>query len=236
MTPDVSANPLPRLAHIETWAFDLDNTLYSADCRLFHQIDRRMGEYVSKLLGLDAEAARRVQKEYFRTYGTTLRGLMLRHGVEPRGYLDFVHDIDLTVVAPNPALDAALESLPGTKVIFTNACEPHARRVIERLGIARHFRAIFDIHCAEYVPKPEAEVYARFVAAHCAAPERAALFEDTAANLAPAAALGMTCVLVTPGEDGVINDRAAPHVHHVTDDLAGFLSLCAPRDTPHTVD
>ena len=220
---------------VETWIFDLDNTLYSADCRLFHQIDKRMGEFVSRLLGLDAEEARKVQKKYFRDYGTTLRGLMLNHGIDPMPYLDYVHDIDLSVIPPAPALDAALKALPGTKVIFTNASRDHALKVTERLGIAHHFDGIFDIHAAGYVPKPEAEVYHRFVAAHGVAPGRAVLFEDTAANLAPAAALGMTCVLVTPGEDGVANDRRAPHIHHVTDDLAGFLGrLGAGRATAGT--
>ncbi len=222
----------PALDHVESWVFDLDNTLYSADSRLFHQIDRRMGEYVARLLGLDAEAARRVQKDYYRTYGTTLRGLMLNHGIAPTAYLDYVHDIDLGAIPPAPALDAALARLPGAKVIFTNATAAHAERVIERLGIARHFRAIFDIRAADYVPKPEAEVYDRFVAAHGIPPRRAVLFEDTAANLAPAAALGMTCVLVTPGEDGVANDPHGPHVHHVTDDLAGFLAGCLTIPRP----
>lgn len=214
------------LDHVDDWVFDLDNTLYSGDCRLFHQIDRRMGEYVGQLLGLDADAARRVQKDYFRTYGTTLRGLMLNHGVAPQAYLDYVHDIDLTVIPPNPALDAALAALPGRKTIFTNADAPHAERVVERLGIACHFHAIFDIHAAGFVPKPEDEVYDRFIARHAIEATRAALFEDTAANLAPAAARGMTCLLVTPGEAGVKNDREAPHIHHVVDNLAAFLTGC----------
>jgi putative hydrolase of the HAD superfamily len=223
----MNARPLPpalSLAHVDTWVFDLDNTLYPAGCQLFHQVDRRMGEYIARMFGLDAEAARKLQKDYFRNYGTTLRGLMINHEVDPHDYLDFVHDIDLAVMDPAPALDAAIGALEGRKVIFTNASRNHARAVIERLGIARHFDGIFDIHDAAYVPKPEPETYDRFIATHAIAPQRAVLFEDTAANLAPAHARGMATVLVTPGEDGVVNDAAAPHVHHVAEDLAAFLA------------
>lgn len=214
----------PALAHVRQWVFDLDNTLYPPHSAVFHQVDRRMGEYVANLLGLPFEEARKVQKTYFRTFGTTLRGLMLRHGIDPVAYLDFVHDIDLTVIDPSPALDAALAAIEGPKTIFTNASRGHARQIIERLGIARHFEGIFDIHDADYVPKPEAATFERFIRNHAIRPAEAILFEDTAANLAPAAARGMTTVLVTPGEDGVDNDPNAPHVHFVTDDLAGWIA------------
>jgi len=221
----IAPTPAPALAlaHVDTWVFDLDNTLYPASCELFHQVDRRMGEYIGQLFGLDFEAARKIQKDYYRSYGTTLRGLMLRHRVDPQAYLDYVHDIDLTVMDPSPALDAALDGLIGSKVIFTNANRGHAEAVIERLGIARHFDAIFDIHAADYIPKPETETYHRFLKACAVRPERAVLFEDTAANLAPAHALGMATVLVRPGEAGVENDNTAAHVHHVADDLTAFL-------------
>jgi putative hydrolase of the HAD superfamily len=215
--------PAAALARVNTWVFDLDNTLYPATSNLFHQIDRRMGQYIAGLLGLDAVAARKLQKDYFRAYGTTLRGLMVNHGVDPRAYLDFVHDIDLAVMDPAPLLDAALGNLEGRKVIFTNASRDHAEAVIRRLGIDRHFDAIFDIHDALYVPKPEEETYDRFIAAHGIVPAGTALFEDTAANLAPAHARGMATVLIRPGEDGVESDSTAPHVHHVADDLAAFL-------------
>ncbi len=224
----VSPHPdAPALDHVDTWVFDLDNTLYPAGCRLFHQIDRRMGEYIAAKFGLDAGAARKLQKDYFRAYGTTLRGLMVNHRVDPHHYLDFVHDIDLAVMDPAPALDAALGRLEGRKVIFTNASRNHAEAVIARLGIARHFEGIFDIHAADYVPKPEPETYDRFIAAHTVVPARAVLFEDTAANLAPAHTRGMVTVLVTPGEEGVVNDAGADHVQHVADDLAAFLDAVA---------
>ncbi len=220
------------LEGVEHWVFDLDNTLYSAQCQLFHQIDRRMGEYIAGLLGLAYEDARRLQKKYFHAYGTTLRGLMNHHQVEPSNYLQFVHDIDLSAIAPDQALDSALARLPGIKVIFTNANRAHAEQVIRLLGIGRHFAAIFDIQDADYVPKPEPETYDRLIARHGIAPERSVLFEDSAANLKPAAALGMTTVLVTPGEEGVVNDASGDHVHHVTDDLAGWLENAARGTAP----
>jgi putative hydrolase of the HAD superfamily len=225
--PAAPAAGTEPLSHVRHWVFDLDNTLYPATCDLFRQIDRRMGAYIARLLALGPEEARRVQKRYFRAYGTTLRGLMIHHRVDPRAYMAYVHDIDLTVMAPDPALDAALAALPGPKTVFTNASRAHAVQVLERLGIARRFGAIFDIHDAGYLPKPEPETYRRFIADHGVVAAETALFDDTAANLAPAAALGMTTVLVRPGEDGIDNDPAAPHVHHVADDLAGWLGAVA---------
>lgn len=211
------------LTEVRHWVFDLDNTLYSADCGLFHQIDRRMGEFIADLLALGPEEARALQKHYFHTYGTTLRGLMIHHRVDPRAYLEFVHDIDLAVIDPNPALARAIGGLPGGKYVFTNASRAHAEQVIDRLGIAGHFDGIFDIHDAAYRPKPEPETYDRLVAAHAIAPSRSVLFEDSSVNLEPAAALGMTTVLITPGEDGVRNETGAAHVHHVTDDIVRWL-------------
>ncbi|MFT5540248.1 MAG: putative hydrolase of the HAD superfamily [Alphaproteobacteria bacterium] len=226
------AHPLPAADLIETWVFDLDNTLYSADCALFHQVDRRMGEYISTLFGLDYDAARKLQKDYYRTYGTTLRGLMVNHDIDPHAYLDFVHDIDLTVMDPDIALNAALTRLPGAKVIFTNASRGHAEAVTERLGIRHHFGGIFDIHDAAYIPKPAPEIYDQFIKAHGITPKRTVLFEDTAANLAPAAARGMTTVLVRPGEAGVENDASADHIHHVTNNLANWLDSLVPETGP----
>lgn len=213
----------PAFRDIAHWVFDLDNTLYSARCRIFEQVDQRMGTFIAEHFGLDPVAARGMQKAYYRRYGTTLRGLMLEHGIDPRAYLDYVHDIDLAVVEPAPGLDSALAALEGHKTIFTNASRAHAEQVIDRLGIARHFSAIFDIHDADYIPKPSPETFRTFVSRHGIEGPRAVLFEDTAANLAPAAALGMTTVLVIPGEEGVTNDPGSDHIHHVTDDLARWL-------------
>ena len=222
------------LGHIFEWVFDLDNTLYPAHCRLFDQIDRRMGEFISGLLGLDFPAARRIQKDYFHHYGTTLRGLMDNHGVDPDDFLTYVHEIDLSVVPESPALVAVLGRLAGRKLVFTNGPHSHAKTVLERLGVQGHFDGIFDVADAGYIPKPDPECYLALIASHDIDPKGAILFEDIARNLAPAADLGMTTVLVTSAVDpDTLPDppEDADHIHHVTDDLVGWLErVAAARD------
>ena len=223
----------PRgLSHIRDWVFDLDNTLYPADINLFPQVDRRMGQFIAQHFGIGAEEARAIQKHYFRTYGTTLRGLMLHHGMEPHAYLDYVHDIDLSVVTANAALDEALGKLDGRKTVFTNGSLKHAEAILDRLGIAHHFAAIFDVAAAEFVPKPDPACYQKMLMSLVIAPERAALFEDTAQNLPPAAALGMITVLVVPpvaALSAAATDPVPPRpqpddqIHFVTDDLIRWL-------------
>ena len=151
--------------HVDTWVFDLDNTLYPASCRLFDQIDVKMGEFVSRLLGIEFAEAKRRQKELFYRHGTTLRGLMVEHGVPPDGFLDYVHDIDHSPVAASPRLDEALHGLPGRKLIFTNGTVAHAEKVLARLGVGRHFGDIFDIFHSDFIPKPQIEPYRKFIAA-----------------------------------------------------------------------
>lgn len=217
------------LAHVDCWVFDLDNTLYPASCRLFDQVDRRIGEFVARHLAVDAEEARRVQKEYFHVFGTTLRGLMERHALAPAEFLDYVHAIDLSAVAPSPALDAALERLPGRKVVFTNGSTRHAENVLARLGVAGRFDDIFDIEAARYLPKPEPAAYERLIERHAIDPRAAAMVDDLPRNLVPAAVLGMTTVLVRTGEEWAADGADSPHIHHVTDDLVGWLEAAARR-------
>jgi putative hydrolase of the HAD superfamily len=224
--------------HIDTWIFDLDNTLYPASCRLFDQIDQRIGAFVAELLGVDLVEARRIQKGYFYEYGTTLRGLMTLHGVAPDEFLDFVHDIDHSPVACNPALDQALHALSGRKLVFTNGTVRHAGKVLARLGVTHHFGDIFDIVHSDYIPKPAIGPYRKFIAQTAIEPTRAAMFEDIARNLEAPHALGMTTVLVTSPDNkdaahlnAIHGGAGEAHVHHVTDDLAGFLSrIAATRD------
>ncbi len=217
-------NPPALLSEIDCWIFDLDNTLYPVESNLFSQIDMRMGSYISAALGIDRAAARRLQKNYFRAYGTTLRGLMVNHGVDPVSFLDYVHDIDHSVLAPAPRLAAALALLPGRKLVFTNGSATHAERVLDRLDIARHFESVFDIAAADYVPKPLDHAYDRLVDTHRVRGERAAFFEDSLVNLEPAAARGMTTVWLRNGRDA-----AAPGVDHVIDRLDRWLIDAARR-------
>lgn len=226
----VAPLPCPLPDDTEVWLFDLDNTLYPASSNLFPQIDRRMGQFIQALLSVSWEEARQLQKCYFREHGTTMRGLMLHHDVEPRDYLNFVHAVDLSAIAPSPALDAGLAALPGRKLIFTNASTAHADRVLARLGISRHFEAVFDIAAAGYRPKPMPETYDEIIARHGIDPGRTVFFEDSAHNLAPAAALGMTTVWVA-GEGQSDGAAADAFVHHVTEDLAGWLGTISNAKT-----
>jgi putative hydrolase of the HAD superfamily len=209
----------------DVWLFDLDNTLYPARCNLFAQIDVRIGRYIADWLKVDAEEARRVQKAYWRDHGTSMRGMMTLHGVDPRHYLDYVHDIDYSPIPTSPELDAALKALPGRKIIFTAGDVPHAERVMERLGVAHHFEAIFDIVAGDYWPKPHQQIYDKLVTKHGVDPTRACMADDIAINLKPASDMGMRTVWIRTDESV---KRAADinldHIHHQTDDLATWLA------------
>jgi putative hydrolase of the HAD superfamily len=215
---------------IETWVFDLDNTLYPHHVNLWHQVDERIRDYIVGFLKISRVEAFRLQKDYYRRYGTTMRGLMEEHGLQPDEFLEIVHQIDHSPLMPNPALGSAIAELPGRKLILTNGTRAHADAVMRRLEIAEHFDDVFDIRAADLEPKPRPQVYERFLARHDVDPKRAAIFEDLARNLEVPHALGMITVLVVPKGAGVVlredwelAGRDAPHVDHVTDDLADFL-------------
>jgi putative hydrolase of the HAD superfamily len=217
-----------ELARTESWVFDLDNTLYPASSSLFPQIDIRMRRFIAERLSLSLDDAFVLQKQYYKQFGTTLRGLMLCHAIEPEAFLSYVHDIDCTVLDVAPRLDAALALLPGRKVIFTNGSERHAINVMDRLGIGRHFDGIFDIVAAGYIPKPQPETYRLMVGRHRIDPTGAVMVEDIHRNLVPAAAIGMTTVWVRQDfhpDEGVLrqDEDLLPHVHHVIDDLVAWL-------------
>jgi putative hydrolase of the HAD superfamily len=221
----------PPFSHIETWVFDLDNTLYPHHVNLWQQVDARIGEFIGNHLKVDPIEARRIQKDYYRRYGTSMRGMMTEHGVRADDYLAYVHKIDHSPLEPNPAMGAAIAKLPGRKLILTNGSTDHADKVLERLGIGSHFEAVFDIIAAEFEPKPAPQTYRRFLDLHRVDPARAAMFEDLSRNLVVPHQFGMTTVLVVPDgsndvvrEDWELEGRDADHVDHVTDDLTGFLA------------
>lgn len=216
------------LHEIETWIFDLDNTLYPGSCRLFTEIEQRMASFIMTELRLGLEAAHKLRRYFYTRHGTTLRGLMNEYGFEPGRFLDFVHEIDLSAVKEDKALDEALTALPGRKLIFTNSTVRHAERVLARLGLRHHFDAIHDIVACDYRPKPEPAIYHDFVARHDVAPERAAMVEDMAKNLPPAAALGMTTVWIKGGPHDE-DDGHGESIHHTIDALAPFLAAVPPR-------
>ncbi|HEY0834891.1 MAG TPA: pyrimidine 5'-nucleotidase [Azospirillum sp.] len=220
------------LSDIGVWIFDLDNTLYPASCNLFAQVDRRIGEFIADRFDLPYDEARRMQKRFFQQHGTTLRGLMVEHDVDPVPFLEYVHAIDVTPVAPSPDLDRALERLPGRKVIYTNGSARHAANVTDRLGITRHFDTVFDIVEAGYIPKPDPRPYRVLLDRHGIAPHSACMVEDIARNLVPAHALGMTTVWVKSEADWARPDRggvgAGTHIDHIAEDLVAWLAAVPP--------
>jgi putative hydrolase of the HAD superfamily len=213
------------------WIFDLDNTLYPAECDLFAQVDHRMGEFIARFLDVPYDYARHLQKTYYRQYGTTLAGMMQIHKMDPKPFLDYVHDIDLAPVPEHPELARAIERLAGRKLIFTAGSHRHAERVAGKLGVLHLFEDIIDIVDSEFVTKDRPEPFAKLMASHDIAPTTAAMFEDMPHNLEVPHAMGMRTVLVhAPGSDHPVQQRirawASPpeHIHHMTDDLARFLA------------
>jgi putative hydrolase of the HAD superfamily len=228
--PPSSRPTPPDFGGIETWVFDLDNTLYPHHLNLWQQVDDRIRAYIAGFLRVPHDQAFRIQKDYYKRYGTTMRGLMTEHGMKPDDYLEFVHQIDHSPLEPNPALGAAIDKLPGRKLILTNGTRKHADAVMKKLAVHQHFEDIFDIVAAELEPKPSKRTYERFLKLHDVDPHKAAMFEDLARNLEAPHALGMVTVLVVPEaqrevfrEGWELEGRDAAHVDYLTDDLAGFL-------------
>lgn len=216
---------------IDTWVFDLDNTLYPRHCDLFSQIDVLMTSYVSELTGLDRVEARKLQKDLYRDYGTTLRGLMETRNIDPQGFLDVVHDIDYTPLPKNPELGDMLAKLPGRRLIYTNGSVKHATDTLTAMDVDPGlFEGMFDIVASDFEPKPKAEPFAKFLKDHSVSAKTAAMFEDLPRNLEPAKANGMVTVLITPQNTGDYKVEEWEHVEshehyvdHSTDNLDEFL-------------
>jgi putative hydrolase of the HAD superfamily len=210
-----------HFAHVATWVFDLDNTLYPPQARLFDQIETRMTAYVMEALRIGRDEADRLRHAYWREHGTTLAGLMQRHDIEPGPYLRAVHDISLEHLEPDPSLAAAIRALPGRKIVYTNGAGDYAERVVARRGLGDAFDAVYGVEHAAYRPKPEAGAFAAVLARDASAAESAAMFEDDPRNLEAPHRMGMRTVHVAAEK------VAAPHIHHHTDDLCGFLTRLA---------
>ncbi len=236
--------PAPTIDHTQVWIFDLDNTLYPAECNLFAQVDQRMGEFIARYLGVPFQQARHLQKTYYRQFGTTLSGLMRVHNMDPQAFLDYVHDIDLSVLPEAPRLATAIERLPGRRLIFTNGSRRHAENVAGKLGVLHLFEDICDIAACEFVPKPEAAAFDRMVRRHGVDPREAAMFEDMPHNLQVPHALGMSTVLVHssymdhhPVQAEMKRWTGPPeHIHHMTEDLIHFLERLEPRPQPDPLE
>ncbi len=210
--------PAEFFSQTRVWVFDLDNTLYPPEMRLFDQIEQRMVAYVMQTLGVTQPEANRLRAQYWADYGTTLAGLMRLHDLDPLPYLEAVHDIDFSVLSPDPDLRARLSDLPGRRIIYTNGSEPYARRVIAARGLDGLFDAVYGVEHAQFRPKPEQQAFAEVFARDGLDPTRAAMFEDDPRNLAAPHAMGLRTIHVAP------EPLEAPHIHHHTDNLAGFLA------------
>ncbi len=204
-------------SHIAVWVFDLDNTLYPPQARLFDQIEQRMTRYVMQALGVDRTEADRLRRQYWQRYGTTLAGLMREHQVDPAPYLSEVHDIALDHLEPDAELRARIADLPGRRIVYTNGSAPYALRVLEARGLHALFDAVYGVEHADFLPKPERAAFEAVFARDGADPTRAAMFEDDQRNLAAPHEMGMRTVHVAPLA------HRGDHVHHHTADLAAFL-------------
>jgi putative hydrolase of the HAD superfamily len=216
------------LTHVDTWIFDLDNTLYPPGSEVMGLMEDRMTRFVMRETGLSWNEARALQHRYLHEHGTTLAGLMAHHGVPPEPFLTEVHDVSLDSLERDEVLRAGLERLPGRRLVFTNGDARHAERILAHLQIADLFEDVFHIAAADYIPKPQVETFARMVARHAVQPRRSAFFEDSERNLKPAADIGMTTVLVGPHAEG----SQAAFVHHRTFALAPFLASANLMESP----
>lgn len=215
------------LVHIDTWLFDLDNTLYPVETEFMTLIEGRMTDFMEKVTGLPRDEARAIQKKYYHAHGTTLAGLIAHHDIDPEDFLTEVHDVSLDRLTPDVKLAEALMRLPGRRLVFTNGSAAHAERVLERLQIAHAFEDIFHISAADYIPKPSPLTFEKMMARHGVSAAGSAFFEDSQVNLAPAAELGMTTILVGPHAAA----STADFVHHRTNNLVAFLAGARVQET-----
>jgi putative hydrolase of the HAD superfamily len=210
--------PKSRFSHVTQWVFDLDNTLYPPAMRLFDQIEQRMTHYVMRTLGVEKDHADHLRQTYWKSYGTTLAGLMREHKIDPDAYLHDVHDIDFDVLQPDPALAEYIGQLPGRKIVYTNGSAPYAAQVLKARGLDAAFDAIYGVEHAGYLPKPERKAFETVFAMDGIDTEKAAMFEDDPRNLAAPHSMGMRTIHVAP------DPHEADHIHHHTDDLTAFLA------------
>jgi len=211
-----------HFSHVTQWVFDLDNTLYSPEVRLFDQIELRMTAWVMEVLKVTRDEADAIRRDYWQRYGTTLAGLMTEHGVDPDPYLVEIHDISFDALRPDPVLAEGIARLPGRKIVYTNGSAPYAERVLAARGLTDLFDAVYGVEHAGFRPKPERAAFEAVFAADGILPAQAAMFEDDPRNLAEPHAMGMRTVHVAPAR------TPAGHIHHHTDDLAGFLARVTP--------
>jgi putative hydrolase of the HAD superfamily len=244
MSVEIPQHLKARFEAVESWVFDLDNTLYPPHSDLWPKVDAKITSYISDLFGVDGLTARAIQKYYYQIHGTTLNGLMIEHRIDPHAFLDFVHDIDRSSLLPDMRLGQSIAALPGRKFVFTNGSEKHAAETLRQLGVDHLFDGIFDIVAGDFRPKPARVTYETCLQRFGIQPVRAAMFEDIPRNLEVPAELGMRTILIVPGAEGDHKEdwerftaegpgAVGIRFDHVTSDLAGFLiALMASASPP----
>ena len=214
---------MKELKNIKFWLFDLDNTLYSGATKVFDQVDKRMSYFISSKLNISKEEAKKIQKNYFVEYNTTLNGMIKNHKIDANEFLEFVHDIDLSFLKEDKQLDHEIEKIEGKKIIFTNGSRAHALNVTKRLGIERHFDDIFDIVSADFIPKPSLKTYKKIIEKYKIEPQYSIFIEDIARNLKPAYELGMKTVWIENEEPWAAEFSDSNFINYKTDNLSKFL-------------
>jgi len=211
------------LSKIKFWLFDLDNTLYSGDTKVFDQVDKKMSKFISEKLNVSLEEAKKIQKNYFHEYNTTLNGMIKNHDIDANEFLEFVHDVDLEFLKKDEPLKIEIEKLKGKKIIFTNGSKAHASNVTSRIGIEQLFDGVFDIVDSDFYPKPSMEPYKKIIENYKIVPEYCIFFEDIARNLKPAYALGMKTVWIENDEPWAAKYSNSEFINYKTKNLANFL-------------
>ena len=214
---------MKELTKIKYWMFDLDNTLYSGDTKVFDQVDKKMSKFISEKLNVSIDEAKKIQKNYFHEYNTTLNGMIKNHKIDANEFLEFVHDVDLSFLKADKALENEIRKLNGKKIIFTNGSKAHAANVTKRIGIDKLFDGVFDIVESDFIPKPSIEPYKKIIENYKIEPQYCIFFEDIARNLKPAHKLGMKTVWIKNNEPWAAKYSDADFINYKTDDLAKFL-------------
>ena len=214
---------MKELKNIKYWLFDLDNTLYSGDTKVFDQVDKKMSKFISDKLNVSIEEAKKIQKNYFHEYNTTLNGMIKNHDIDANEFLEFVHDVDLSFLKKDVFLENQINKLNGKKIIFTNGSKAHASNVTKRIGIDKLFDGVFDIVDSDFYPKPSVEPYKKIIENYNIEPEYCIFFEDIARNLKPAHELGMKTVWIKNKEPWAAKYSDAEFINYKTDNLANFL-------------
>ena len=214
---------MKELKNIKFWLFDLDNTLYSGATKVFDQVDKKMSQFISEKLNISKEEARKIQKNYFVEYNTTLNGMIKNHKIDANEFLKFVHDIDLSFLKRDKQLEEQIKKIKGKKIIFTNGSREHAENVTKKLGIDRHFDDVFDIKSADFIPKPSLITYKKIIEKYKIEPQYSIFIEDIARNLKPAYELGMKTVWIINDEPWAAKFSDSDFINYKTNKLSNFL-------------